>query len=395
MSQSQFISIISTSTQGELGTLSRSMVFCTRESVIGYTADPRTGMYKINSTDVENFIASNPASLGLNSALTGMFDQSPTYPFVYILSTSGSALTSAMLDKANRDPRAWMFLNLISQYQGGGNSGADSVTYFADLTTMGQWAVPAKEKIVVNTFSVEEIASAPIVLPAQLQLGGSISIIPNVKTIVSNSQHAEGGASYITIYDNIAAGWISYCINSAPIRSYGSLSDAHDFAFYLEDSYSAASHSVIANASLAQYNGAKDRAGSLFVYDTQMNDKVNPPITKQIESLVAEYSITDYVYVYVHNGLQQAGQTGLPTDNGGIQIVSGMVNQALINLASLGYILAKDNGQPDFSIATLTAEQVTILSPNWKTTGIWPSGVITATVKLFAADHYITLNFNF
>lgn len=392
---SQFIEIISTTTQGELGVLPRAMVLVSRESVTGFDPDSRTGLIKINSTDVETFIADNPFSYGLNSALTGMFDQSPTYDFVYILSTSAAALTSAMLDKANRDPRAWMFLNLVSQYQGGGNGGVDAATYFADLLTMGQWAVPGKEKIVVNTFSVEEIGGDPIVLPAQLQLGGSISLLPNVKTLVSNSQHAVGDISYITAYDNITAGWIAYCIKSAPIRSYGSLSDAHDFAFYLEDTYSAASHSVISNASLAQYNGARDRAGSLFVYDTQMNDKVNPPITKQIESLVAEYSITDFVYVAVHNGLQQAGQTGLPTDNGGIQIVSGLVNKALIDLTNIGYILRKDNGQPDFSIATLTAAQVTALSPNWQTTGIWPSGVITSKVKLFAADHYITLNFNF
>jgi hypothetical protein len=259
---------------------------------------------------------------------------------------------------------------------------------------MGQWAVPTKEKIVLNTYSVEEVDEL-VTLPSQLILGGSISSIPNVKTVVSNSQHVVGEASYVTVYDNVAVAWVSYCINTAVARSWGSLSDAHDFAYVSTDTYSNASHSVIENASLAQYNGSKDRAGSVFVYDTQMNDKVNPPLTKQIESLASQYYITDYVYVYVHNALQEAGQEGLPTDNGGIQVVYGLTNQALINCFQLGLILAKDNGQPDFTLSALTAEQVTVASPNWKTTGVWPSGVINGRIKVFAADHYITLNFSF
>lgn len=395
MSQPQFINLESSTTTGALGALPRAMVLVSRETVTGFSPAAKTGLIKINSTDLETFSAENDTSYGLINALITMFEQNYTYDSVYILSTNGSSLTTAMLDKANRDPRSWSFLTLVSQYQGGGNSGSDAATYFADLGVMATWATPTKQKIVVHTYSVEQDGDDPIELPATLQLGGSINSNKNVKTIVSNSQHIIGDASYITTYDNIAIAWVAYCINSAVSRSWGSLSDAHDFAYVLSDTYSSSSQSVIANNSLAQYNGEKDRAGSVFVYDTQMNDKLNPPLTDQIETLAAGYYIQDYIYVLVHNTFQAGGQLGLPTDDAGIQAVSGVVNQGLRDCTDLNLILLKDDGSPDYSIRTLTATQVTVLSPNWKTTGVWPSGVITATVKRFAADHYITLNFAF
>ena len=388
---SDFITIQSGTTTGALGSLSRSVVLATRETVAGYTADPVTGLYKINKTDLATFITNNSAQYGLINALNTVFNQTYTYEYVYILSTggSGTALTSAMLNQANIRPRDWSFITLVSQNQG---YSTDSTTYFADLLVIATWAVPTLQKIVVHTYSTEESIGV-ITLPAQLALGGTIGINNNVKTIVSNSKHT----IYLSnvAYDNIALAWLAYCINSAISRSWGSLSDAHDFAYVASDNYSVSSRSIISNASLGQYNGAKDRAGSLFVYDTQMNDANNPPLSKQIESLAATYYIDDYEYVLVHNTFQVAGQLGLPNDDAGIQNVVGVVTKGLKDCFALNLILGKADNSMDATVASLTAAQVDTLSANWRTTGIWPAGVITATIKPFSAGHYITLRFNF
>lgn len=383
-----FINIESGSTTGALGALSRSVVLATREAVAGYTADPVTGLFKINKTDLNTFIAGNSGSYGLINALNAIFKQVYTYESVYILSTGATALTQAMLDKANTRPRDWTFISLVSQHQGS----TDSLAYFADLSVIGTWAVPALQKIVAHTYSAVETAGL-ITLPSQLLLGGVIGANNNIKTIVSNSSHLISVGN--TAYDNIALAWIAYCVNSSISRSWGSLSDAHDFAYVGSDTYSIASRAIISNASLGQYNGAKDRAGSLFVYDTQMNDSQNPPLTKQIESLAAEYYIDDYVYVLVHNTYQAAGQTGLSNDDRGIQKALGTVVKGLRDCHALNLILSKSDNSADMSVAALTATQVTTLSPNWQTTGIWPAGVITATLKPFSGAHYITLRFNF
>jgi len=387
---SNFIEIQSGTPTGSLGTLTRSVVLVTRETVTGYTADTVTGLYKINSTDLATFTSLNSTSYGLINALNTVFGQTFTYPYVYILSTGGvgTALTSAMLNNANIRPRDWSFLTLVSQNQGS----TDSATYFADLATMAAWAVPALQKSIVHTYSTEEILGV-ITLPTQLILGSALGSNNNIKTIVSNSKHT----IYLSnsAYDNIALAWLTYNINSAISRSWGSLSDAHDFAYVASDTYSVSSRSIITNASLGQYNGAKDRAGSLFVYDTQMNDANNPPLSKQIESLAAQYYIDDYEYVLVHNTFQVSGQLGLPNDDAGIQNVVGVVTKGLKDCFAQNLILGKADNSMDATVASLTAAQVDALSTNWRTTGIWPAGVITATIKAFSAGHYITLRFNF
>lgn len=397
MANSEFITIQASTTTGILGALPRIPVLVTRESVSGFSPDSITGLIKINSTDQSTFEDDNPTAYGLINALNCVFEQAFTYPYIYILSTDGDALTSGMLDQANIRPRDWSFLTLVSQYQGGGTGapGGEFADYFDDLLVMSTWATTPKGKIVVHTYSTEESAGL-ITIPSELALGSTITSNDNVKTIICNSQHTIGsGVSAPIAYDNISLAWLTYCINTAISRSWGSLSDAHDFEYIDSDSYTIASHNLIENASLAQYNGAKDRAGSLFVYDTQMDDDVNPPLSMQIESLAAVYYIEDYTYVLVHNTLQAAGQTGVPNDDGGIQLISGLVTKALQDCFGLNLILGREDGSADFTVKTLTAAQVTILSPNWQTTGIWPSGVITATVRPFSAAHYVTINFNF
>lgn len=392
---SDFIQIESVATTGVLGNIPRIPVLVTRETVTGFTVDPVTGLYKINATDLTAFQAANGTKYGLLSALAATFGQNYSYPYVYVLSNS-TGVTSADLNKANIDPRAWSFITYVDRYNGDGTGGT-STNYFADLATIQAWGPITFQKEVIHTYSVEETAGV-ITLPAPLLLNGSIGADPAFKTIVSNyqSQVATVGGSPVYAYANISLAWMSYCINGPAVaRSWGSISDAHDFQLVGPDTYSIASRAVIANASLAQYNGAKDRAGSLFVYDTQLNDKNNPPLSPQIETLTSEYYIDDYVYVYVHNTLQAAGQTGLPTDDEGIQRVLGLVRKALSDCWGLGLILSNADGSPELSAGALTAAQVTVRSANWQTTGIWPAGVVFATVKPFGATHYVRINFAF
>jgi len=126
-----------------------------------------------------------------------------------------------------------------------------------------------------------------------------------------------------------------------------------------------------------------------------MNDGQNPPLTVQIETLAAVYYIEDYIYVLVHNTLQAAGQTGVPNDDAGIQLVGGLVTQGCNDCFALNLILGKSGGGGDFSVALLTAAQVTALSADWQTTGVWPAGVVKATVRPFSATHYVTISFAF
>lgn len=396
MSYSEFIVIQAVQTTGQLGALPRSLVLCTREEVTGFSPSSETGLIKINSTDLTTFEDDNPTAYGLINALRAAFNQVYPYQFVYILSTP-SGLTTNDLDKANTRPRDWTFATIVSQYQGGGTGAPidEATDYFADLTVLAGWATAPKQKIIVHTYSTEETDDL-ITLPATLQLGGTINSNDLVKTVISNAQHEmTSGPSAPIAYDNIAVAWVTYCVNSAISRSWGSLSDAHDFEYISADTYSIASRSLIGNNSLAQYNGAKDRAGSLFVYDTQMNDDVNPPETIQIETQNAIFYIEDYIYVLVHNTLQQAGELGLTNDNPGIQRLGSLVVKGLNDCFNLNLILAQENGNPDFRVKTLTASEVTALSPNWQTTGVWPSGVIQATVRPFSAAHYVVINFAF
>lgn len=388
MSNAEFITIQSIATQGALPALTRSLVLVTREAVSGYTPDPNTGLIKINSTDQSAFAVTNATSYGLINALRICFAQSFSYSYVYILSAP-SGVTSAELDNANRDPRAWSILTYVDRYNGGGSGGGGDYPYFVDLEIISAWGPRTHRKIVINTYSMEEGQ----VIPPKLVLGGTINSDGAFKTIISDSKSV---ISAQNVYDNIGIAWTSYCINGPEIsRSWGSLSDAHDFALIKADTYSNTTRSGIANNSLGQYNGAKDRAGSAFVYDTQMNSDVNPPDTDQIEAILAGDYIEDYTYVQLHNTLQAAGQTGLPNDDAGIQNGLGIVRKALNDCFDLNLILANADNSPAFSAGALTALEVTQRSPTWTTTGIWPSGTIFATILRFSAAHYITVNFTY
>lgn len=394
MSEENFITIESVATQAQAGALPRAIVLVTRETVTGFTPDPETGLIKINSSDLATFNAANTAKYGLRNALRLAFGQTFSFPFVYILSEA-TGVTTALLDKANVRPRDWSILTLVDRWNGaGGTPAATDTDYFTDLTAIKTWGPRSKKKVVLHTFSIEEVDGDPIVLPSELVLGGSIGSDSGFKTIVSNSstEIAEG----IQVYDNIAIAWAAYCLNGPEIsRSWGSLSDAHDFLLISPDTYSSASRSLIENNSLGQYNARKDRAGSSFVYDTQMNSAVNPPNTRQLETILAIDYIEDFVYVAVRNALQAAGFTGLPNDDAGIQTVLGLARGALNDCFDLNLILSREDLSADFTIGALTAKQVTQLSPTWQTDGVWPSGVIFATVRPFSAAHYIKINFTF
>lgn len=386
MSNAEFITIQSVATTGALPALTRSLLIITREEVTGYTPDAQTGLYKINDTEEAAFAAANPTSLALRNALRVCFAQSYAYPYVYILS-SPSGVTSAELDAANIRPRDWSIMTYAERYNGG--YAGTQYGYFADLQVVSGWGVRSHKKVFLHTYSMEEGDA----LPSELTLGGVINSDPGFKTIVSDSLSQISGSD---VYDNIAVAWASYCINGPYIsRSWGSLSDAHDFEGVDGDAFSITTRAAIANNSLAQYNGAKDRAASLFVYDTLMNSDVNPPDTSQLETILAGDYIEDYTYVLVHNSLQAAGQSGLPNDDSGIQTLLGLVRSALNDCFGLNLILAREDNSPDYSAGALTAAQVTARAPTWQATGEWPSGVVSARVRRYGAAHYVTINFTF
>lgn len=384
-----FITITKNIGTGILGALGRAIVIVSREAVAGVTIDPETGLYKINDSDVATFLTNNTASPALSNAMTTLFSQIYIPSFVYILS-SPSGVTSIQLDTANRNVRAWSFITLVSELQG---STTDEATYFADLLVIGSWLNSNTDKIGAHTYSTEE-SGGSITLPTALATDGAIVSNNNMKTIVSNSNHDPD--PYTKLYDNIALAWMGYNLyGSAISRSWGSLSDSHDYAFVSSDNYTTSVRSQILNANLGQYNGARDRAGSLFVYDTLMNDNTVPPDSLQIESLAAINYITDAAYVAVHNALQAAGEEGVPNDDSGISRILNLTDNSLKDSFDLNLILATASNTADYIISALTAKQVTALSPNWQTTGVWPSGVIKAKIRPFSATHYITINFTF
>lgn len=393
MSQPLFINLQSTQTVGALGGLSRSIVIASREAVGGsFTPDAASGLRKINSTDVAAFTTANiAASPALVNAITTVFAGSRKPGFVYILSTGGGALTSAMLNKANIRPRDWSFITLASLSQGI----SDQATYLSDAATIGTWIQTVQGKIFAFTFS---IAAGNVVtnIPATLLKGGALNSNNLVKTIISDSKHVfDDYDPYSEIEDNIVLQWFAFTLYGGVVaRSMGSLSDAHDFPYVSGDTYSSTERSFIAAQLLGQYNGAKDLGGSNFVYDTFMNDKNDPPQSKQIESQIAIDFINDYVPVNIRNKFQAAGQNGLPADDSGIQQFSAAVDNFLKDCWQLGAILSS-KGSPDYTLVTLTAEQVTQLSPTWQITGEWPAGVVTATIRPFAATHYVTLVFTY
>lgn len=384
-----FITIQGLSTTGTLPPLTRTPILVTRESVAGFTPDPQTGLITIQSTDLEAFNTDNPTSYGLRNALAKIFGQVYFYPYVYILSTDGVPFTSAMLDDANRNKRAWSLISYVERYNGGGTGGSASAEYFDDLEVISGWGVRSHRKLAIITYSMEDAGT----LPYELLLGGSINSDTGFHTIVCNSKSTIDGN---TVYDNISLAWASYNINGPFIsRSWGSLSDAHDFLIVDADTYSNTTRSYIQGQGLAQYNGQNDLANSAFVWDTTMNNP-NPAVpTAQIETLLAEDYIVDYVYVYIHNDLQQAGEPGVPNDDRGIRRIQGLTVSALTNCFGINLILANEDGSPAFTVGALTAAQVTVLSPTWTVTGKWPVGVITGRIRPFSAAHYIVISFAF
>jgi hypothetical protein len=116
MAQPYFIRVLSQATTGQLGSLPRSIVAVTRETIAGsFPADANSGLVKITAAQVADFKVANPTKYGMLKFLQTAFAGTIQPNEVYILSTAGVALTSAMLDKANYSPRSWSFLTLASQ----------------------------------------------------------------------------------------------------------------------------------------------------------------------------------------------------------------------------------------------------------------------------------------
>lgn len=382
-----FISVVSAATTGALGSLPRSMVFATREVITGYIPDVNSGLITVTEAMVPDFKTTNPNAHGTNKFLDTAFAGNSKDSKVYILSTGGTALTSAMLDKANYVPRSWSFLCVGSQT----NGLEDSADFLADCVAASDWCTPAKHKVFFHSFSMTDGGT----LPAALLLGGdltknsrTISIITNAKTTLDLSTD---------VYHNplqAALCWALY--GGTPARSIGSLSDCHDLPGVDGDSYSAATRAYIAANSLMQYNGAQDQGGSLFCYDTYMNDHANPPTTPEIETVIAQDYIDDYVTVFVRNALQAAGQTGVEASMKGVGRIYSLVNSALQILWSLGVIQTNAAGSAaDYTLIMLSKTQIDGLNPNWQSEGVIPVGSIVGNIRAYAAVHYATIRFNF
>ena len=385
-----FINVVSTASTGVLGGLPRSIVCATRETIAGYTPDVNSGLIRVTAAMKVAFQTANPTAYGTNQFLDEAYAGSVQPDQVYILPTGGGALTSAMLDKANYSPRSWSFLTVRSQ----DNGLSDEATFLADCVTASDWAVPSLRKVFFHSFSMVNGDT----LPAALLLGGDLTTNDRTISIITNAYTTvgDGGSGDEDVYHNplvAALCWSLY--GGSPARSIGSLSDCHDLPGVDGDTYDAATRTYIEGQSLMQYNGAKDQAGSLFCYDTYMNSTVNPPTTPEIETIIAEDYIDDYVTVFVRNTLQAAGQTGLEASMKGVAGLYALINTALNTAWSLGAIQSTPEGSPDYSLIMLNQAQITALDPAWRSDGTIPVGSIVGTIKPYAAVHYVTIKFNF
>jgi hypothetical protein len=332
------------------------------------------------------FAAANPTAYGTNLFIATAFAGSVQDSKVYVLSTGGVALTSAMLTKANFYPRNWSFLCVASQT----NGLTDSTTFIADCVVASTWATPALHKIFFFAFTMANDGT----LPAALLPGGVLTSNSRTKTVVTNAFTVVGTST--DVYENPLEAALCWCLYGGSIaRSIGSLSDCHDLPGVSSDSYDAATRTYIQNNSLMQYNGAQDQAGSLFCYDTYMNSIVNPPTTAQIESIIAEDYINDYVTIFVRNTLQAAGQTGLEASMKGVSGLYALIKSALNTLWSLGAIQSNADGSANFNLIMLNQAQITELNAAWQTNGVIPPGSIVGNIMPFAATHYVTIVFNF
>lgn len=381
-----FIQVVSKATTGALGSLPRSMVFATREAITGYTANASSGLISITEAMVAAFAAANPTAYGTIQFLETAFAGSVKDTQVYVLSTGGTALTSAMLAKANYFPRSWSFLCVGSQT----NGLDDSATFLADCGVASDWCTAALRKIFFHAWAMADGGT----LPAELLPGGALTTNERTISIVTNAFTTVGTS--IDVYHNPLEAALCWCLyGGTPARSIGSLSDCHDLPGVDGDTYSATTRAYIAASSLMQYNGAQDQAGSLFCYDTYMNSTVNPPVTAEVESIIAEDYIDDYVTVFCRNALQAAGQTGLESSMKGVGKLYSLVNTALGILWSLGVISTDDSNNADYTLIMLTKTQIDGLNPAWQSEGVIPQGSIVGNIRPYAATHYATIEFNF
>jgi len=383
---SNFIEVVSQSTTGALGSLPRSMVVATREVITGYDPDENSGLITVTEAMLTAFSAANPDALGTIQFLETAFAGTVKDDQVYVLSTAGEALTSAMLDLANYDPRSWSFLSVASQT----NGLDDEETFLADCVVASDWCTAAKRKIFFHSFTMANGGT----LPEELLLGGDLTTNARTISIITNAYTAVDLST--DVYHNpliSAFCWVLY--GGSPARSMGSLSDCHDLPGVDGDTYDEATRAYIEGQSLAQYNGAKDQGGSLFVYDTTMNDTVNPATSPQVESLIAEDYIDDYVTIFVRNALQAAGETGLEASMKGVNKLYSLVDTALQILWSLGVIQTNTSNAADYTLILKSKTQIDGLNPTWQTDGVIPIGSIVGSIKPYAAIHYATILFNY
>jgi hypothetical protein len=381
-----FIQVVSRTTTGALGNLPRSMVVATREVITGYTPDANSGLIEITAAMLPDFEVENPNAFGTIQFLRTAFAGSVQDSKVYVLSTGGGALTEEMLNDANYSPRSWSFLCVASQT----NGFADEATFLADCVTASDWCTAAKKKIFFHAFTMVDGGT----LPAELLLGGDLTKNSRTISIITNAYSTYGSSTEVSHNPLIAAlCWALY--GGSPARSIGSLSDAHDFEGVDGDTYSAATRAYIASQSLMQYNGAQDQAGSLFCYDTFMNDDVNPPTTPQIETVIAQDYIDDFVTVFCRNALQAAGQTGLEASMKGVGRLYSLINTALNILWSVGAISTDATNKADYTLTMLSKTQIDALNPAWQTQGVIPVGSIVGNIRAFSAAHYVTIEFDF
>lgn len=381
-----FINVSSASTTGQIGSLPRRIVFATRETVSGFTPDAHSGLISVTAAQVAAVVAANPSSYAVAKFLATAFAGSVAPDFVYILCTGGGALTNAMLDKANYSPRSWSFLNVGSLT----NGLSDASTYIADCVTASAWCTDAKAKIFFMSWSMIDGGT----LPAALLLGGSLTTQKRSITVVTNAYDTID--EYTDCYHNpLLAALCAVLYGGSIARSIGSLSDAHDFNGVAGDTYSSTTRAYIAGQSLAQYNGAKDQGGSLFIYDTFMNSTQNPPTTMQLETQIAIDYINDYCVVSARNSLIAAGRTGVDGDYAGVLEVSALTRSALDTLWKAGAILSNADSSAAYTLVTLSATQIAALNPAWQAQGIIPVGSIVAQIAAYKAIHYFTIAFNF
>ncbi|MCK9432395.1 MAG: hypothetical protein M0R00_05505 [Candidatus Omnitrophica bacterium] len=392
MSNAKFITIASSVTTGLLSGLPRRIVFATRETITGYTPNALTGLIAVTADMVDAFIAANPTALATAQMLATVFGGSIVPDMVYILPTGGGVLTNAMLNKANYYPRNWSILNVGSQT----NGLDDEATYLADCKVASLWCTDSTEKIFIMSFSMADAGTLPdeLLLAGGSGDPGALMTQNRTMTLVTNA-NTEVDTGVFVYHNPLLAAVVHALYGGSIARSIGSLSDAHDFTGVDPDTYSAATRAYIALNSLAQYNGAKDQGDAAFVYDTFLNDDVNPPASLQIETQIAIDYINDYCVIAPRNALIAAGRTGVPGDYTGVMEVAALTRAALETLWKAGAILSNEDGTPAFTLITKSAAQIAALDPAWQSKGIIPVGAIVATIKPYAATHYYTITFNF